>query len=109
MDCGLPAASDFFSALFTCASFLPNSRFNQNASEFCDPRVDRQIEQALAAQATNPDAARGLWERVDRQIVDQAPWVPLVNPKQFDVLSKRVGNYQYSPAMGMLIDQLWVR
>jgi hypothetical protein len=24
-------------------------------------------------------------------------------------LSKRVGNYQFSPSMGMLIDQLWVR
>jgi hypothetical protein len=24
-------------------------------------------------------------------------------------LSKRVGNYQYSPENGILIDQLWVR
>jgi peptide/nickel transport system substrate-binding protein len=46
---------------------------------------------------------------VDRQAADQAPWVPLVNPKVVDVLSKRVGNYQYSPQLGMLIDQLWVR
>ena len=47
---------------------------------------------------------------IDRQTVDQAPWVPLVNPKTVDVLSKRAGNYQYSPAgLGMLIDQLWVR
>ena len=49
-----PAASDFFSGQFTCASFLPNSPVNQNASEFCDPRVDRQIKQALAAQASEP-------------------------------------------------------
>jgi hypothetical protein len=36
--------------------------------------------------------------------------VPLVNPKVIDVLSKRVGNYQYSPSgLGMLLDQLWVR
>jgi hypothetical protein len=35
--------------------------------------------------------------------------VALVNPKVVDVLSKRVGNYQYSPPLGMLIDQLWVR
>jgi peptide/nickel transport system substrate-binding protein len=62
----------------------------------------------LTAQATDPEAARGLWERIDRQIVDQAPWVPLVNPKVVDVLSKRVGNYQYNP-YGVLIDQLWVR
>ncbi len=105
-----PAASGFFNAILTCASFLPDSSANSNAAEFCDPRIDRQIEQASTEQATNPDAARGLWERVDRQTVDQAPWVPLVNPKVVDVLSKRVGNYQYSPAgLGMLIDQLWVR
>jgi hypothetical protein len=35
--------------------------------------------------------------------------VPLVNPKAVDVLSKRVGNYQDSPPLGLLIDQLWVR
>jgi hypothetical protein len=26
-----------------------------------------------------------------------------------DVVSARVGNYQYSPASGALLDQLWVR
>jgi hypothetical protein len=29
--------------------------------------------------------------------------------KDVNFLSKRVGNYQHSPHMGMLIDQLWVR
>ncbi len=104
-----PAASDFFDNLLTCASFLPDNAYNTNVAEFCDPRIDRQVGQALAEQATNPDAARKLWERIDRETVDQAPWVPLVNPKVVDVLSKRVGNYQYSQQGGMLIDQLWVR
>jgi YVTN family beta-propeller protein len=105
-----PAPSGFFNAVLTCAAFLPDDPGNSNDAEFCDPHIDRQIGQALAVQATNPDAARGAWERVDRQTVDQAPWVALVNPKVIDVLSKRVGNYQYSPAgLGMLIDQLWVR
>jgi YVTN family beta-propeller protein len=104
-----PAGSGFFNAILTCASFLPNDHGNSNNAEFCDPRIDRQIARAVAAQATNPDAARGLWESVDRQTVDQAPWVPLLNPKVVDVLSKRVGNYQYNSQQGMLIDQLWVR
>jgi peptide/nickel transport system substrate-binding protein len=105
-----PAASAFVNALLSCASFIPGSQNNLNAAEFCDPPLDRQIGKALAEQATNPYAARGLWERVDRQIVDQAPWVPLVNPKTVDVLSKRAGDYQYSPnGLGMLFDQLWVR
>jgi peptide/nickel transport system substrate-binding protein len=66
--------------------------------EFCDPSIDRLIERALSAQSSNPSAARRLWARVDREIVDQAPWVPLFNPQSLDLLSKRVGNYQYSPA-----------
>ena len=44
------------------------------------------------------------------ETVDAAPWVLLVNPKVVDVLSKRVGNYQYSPnGYGMLFDELWVK
>src|SRR5262249_5344499 len=105
-----PAPSGFFKAVLTCSSFLPDNPANSNQAEFCSQHIDREIARADAEQATNPDAARGLWERVDKQTVDQAPWVPLVNARAVDVLSKRVGNYQYSPAgLGMLIDQLWVR
>jgi YVTN family beta-propeller protein len=105
-----PAASGFFNAVLTCDSFLPRNPGNSNDAEFCDPSIDRRIRRALNAQATNPDAARGLWEGIDRDTTDRAPWVPLVNPRIVDVLGTRVGNYQYSYAgPGPLIDQLWVR
>jgi peptide/nickel transport system substrate-binding protein len=104
-----PAASGFFSPTLTCTSFLPNSPQNSNNAQFCNPGIDRQIERAAVAQATNPDAAGRLWQSIDRQTVDQAPWVPLVNPKAVDVLAERVGNYQFSPQFGVLLDQLWVR
>jgi len=103
-----PAPSGFFDELLTCASLVPGPG-NSNASEFCDPRVDHEIEQARAAQGTSPGAARRLWQRAERDTVDEAPWVPLVSPKIVDVVSKRVGNYQYNPMWQMLIDQLWVR
>jgi class 3 adenylate cyclase len=39
----------------------------------------------------------------------EAPWVPLVNFETVDVVSKRVGDYEYSPAIGTpVLDQLWV-
>jgi len=104
-----PAASNFFGPLFSCASFVPDSQNNGNVSEFCDPNIDRLIERAVREQATNPAASRALWERVDREVVDQAPWVPLFTSKSLDVLSKRVGNYQFNPGFGFLVDQLWVR
>jgi len=105
-----PTAGGFFKPVFTCAAFQPATPANVNISEFCDPRIDRQVARAVGAQATDPEAASRLWHAVDRETVGKAPWVPLVNPKVVDVLSRRVGNYQYSPAgYGMLFDQLWVR
>jgi peptide/nickel transport system substrate-binding protein len=104
-----PAPWDFFGLLFSCQSFLPGNPANVNDSEFCSPRIDAQIRQALAAQARSPNAARLLWANIDRAITGQAPWVPLYNPRALVVLSARVGNYQFHPLFGLLIDQLWVR
>jgi hypothetical protein len=35
--------------------------------------------------------------------------VPTYNRKEVDFLAKRVGNYQFHPQWGPLIDQMWVR
>jgi peptide/nickel transport system substrate-binding protein len=104
-----PAPADFISPLLTCHSFLPANPANLNAAEFCDPRIDAQVTQALTFQARNPNAAAALWVRIDHQIIDQAPWVPIYNPRSLILLSTRVGNYQYDPYWSVLIDQLWVR
>jgi hypothetical protein len=50
-----------------------------------------------------------LWAAIERDIVDLAPWVPLFTPSGADVVSERVGNYQYNPEVWTLLDQLWVR
>ena len=42
-------------------------------------------------------------------IVDQAPYLWLLNPIAVEFVSERVGNYQYSPQWGVLLNQLWVR
>jgi hypothetical protein len=33
----------------------------------------------------------------------------MVNPRVLDIVSERVGGYQYNPQWGVLIDQLLVR
>ena len=43
------------------------------------------------------------------QMIDQAPWVDLYNPKQIDFLSKRVHGYQWNPQWYILIDQQWIK
>lgn len=82
---------------------------NLNSAEFCDRSVDAQATRALTLRASSPDAAGALWARIDREIVDQAPWVPIYNPLSMVLLSPRVGNYQFDPDYQILIDQLWVR
>ena len=104
-----PAASAFLNVLFTCKSFRPGVRTQVNFAEFCDRDIDAKIKRALALQASEPAAAGPLWADIDHDIVDKAPWVPTHTSKGFSLLSKRVGNYQYNPEWGVLLDQLWVR
>lgn len=104
-----PAESSFIGVQLSCESFRPGSRENVNFPQFCDREVDAKIDRAEALQATDPYAAGRLWARIDRMIVDRAPWVPLLNPKTSVFLSERLGNYQVHPQWGPLLDQLWVR
>ena len=97
-----PAPADFLELQLACGS--PG-----NVSHFCSPRIDREMTRAGALQATDPAQAALLWQRIDQQMTDQAPWVPLLNDRRIDFLANRVGNYQHHPQWGMLVDQLWVR
>jgi YVTN family beta-propeller protein len=80
-------------------------------SFFCDRRVDAQMARALEIDATDPDADAtvALWARIERDLVDRSPWVPVFTPTHASIVSKRVGNYQYNPEWRLLLDQLWVR
>jgi peptide/nickel transport system substrate-binding protein len=101
--------ASFLVQLFSCPAFLPRSPENLNVTQFCDPAIDRRMRRAQAQWSSDPIGSRALWQRIDREVTDASPWVTLIATKDVDFLSKRVGNYQWSPSMGMLIDQLWVR
>jgi ABC-type transport system substrate-binding protein/DNA-binding SARP family transcriptional activator len=104
-----PTASNFIEPLLTCRSFVRGSQDNLNVAEFCDRQIDAQVARASALQARDPAAAGELWSRIDHELVDRAPWVPLYNPRTVTVLGSRVGNYKYHPFWNVLLDQLWVR
>jgi YVTN family beta-propeller protein len=93
---------NFFATWFACAAAY-------NHHWFCDSRIDQSIRRAQALEATNARGASALWANIDRELVGRAAWVPLVNPRQIDFVSKRVGNYQHDPYGGILADQLWLR
>ena len=55
------------------------------------------------------EAISRLWRQVDRRVVDLAVWMPLFNPRHIDLVSRRVGNYRWSPQLHLIPSQLWVR
>jgi peptide/nickel transport system substrate-binding protein len=99
----------FLVQLFSCSAFLPRNPNNLNVTQFCDTAIDRRMRRAQAQSLSDPVGSRALWQRIDREVTDASPWVTLIASKDVNFLSKRVGNYQWSPSMGLLIDQLWVR
>ena len=104
----VPSPSDWITLQLSCAAWQPPARLVNHAL-FCDPAVDRLVARAAQLQSTNPAAADRLWARADRDITNLAPWVPTVNETGTDLTSAPVGNYQYVPTFGALLDQLWVR
>jgi peptide/nickel transport system substrate-binding protein len=95
-----PAPSTFFEQL-RCGSADP--------ARFCDPTIDRQMDDALALQTTDPVAADERWAKIDRALTDQAAWIGYATPRKVNFLGSRVGNFQFHPVWWMLLDQLWVR
>ena len=57
---------------------------------------------------TNPSAAYVLWARVDRQIVDLAPWIPILNPSESVFISDHLGTYKSHSQWGLLLSRPWV-
>jgi peptide/nickel transport system substrate-binding protein len=104
-----PAPSNIIQTWLSCHSLKPKSDLNANRAGRCDRTVDAGIERALELETSDPKAANRLWAQIDRRIVDQAPWLPTINLNTVDFLSERVGNYQFHPQWGLLLDQLWVK
>jgi ABC-type transport system substrate-binding protein len=66
------------------------------------------IQGALAAETDNAPGTAARWAQADQTATDQAPAVPLTTNTDIHLVSARVGNYQYSFASGVLVDQFWV-
>jgi peptide/nickel transport system substrate-binding protein len=104
-----PDPSDFVTLLLSCHAFHPYLSTSRNNAQFCDPALDRQAVVASRLRGRDPQASDRAWARIDHELTDQAPWLPTVNLNAVDVVSSRVGNYQFHPQWGILLDQLWVR
>jgi ABC-type transport system substrate-binding protein/class 3 adenylate cyclase len=97
-----PAESGFIPELIAC-----NGSFN--LSQFCDPEIDARMRKAARLATTDPQQSHELWSQIEHDLVDRAPWVALVNLQFVTLASQGLGNFLFSPALGPLIDQMWVR
>ena len=105
-----PAPSDLLEGRLSCDSFVPDSDASPNISGFCDrTTVQPLMRRAVTLGLTRPRAADRLWRQVDRRVVDLAVWLPLFNPKQVDLVSRRVSHYRWSPQLHLIPSLLWVR
>jgi peptide/nickel transport system substrate-binding protein len=98
----IPTPNSVFEPLVTCRGFA-------NTAHFCDRDLDALIERAKRVQGRNPGAANELWAEVDRRVLDASPLVPYATRAFVDLVSDRVGNYQYNPLIGPLLGQMWVQ
>jgi peptide/nickel transport system substrate-binding protein len=104
-----PAASDFLNILLGCGSFHPNSNSSPNIAAFCNKGIQANMDKASVTALEDTDAANTMWQGVEKATVDQAPWVPIVNPKMLDFTSKRVKGFQFSPQWYFLLAQASVK
>ena len=76
---------------------------------YCNPSLDREMQRAELLELGDPRKASALWESIDRQLTDNAVWVPTVTQRDIEITSSRLHNYQYNPVWGFLADQAWLR
>jgi peptide/nickel transport system substrate-binding protein len=97
-----PAESGFIPPTLACDS-------SYNYGHFCDPEIDARMRMAARLATADPYQSHELWSQIEHDLVDRAPWVPLINARFVSLVSSRLENHLFSPAWGPLIDQMWVR
>ncbi|MBE7210582.1 MAG: ABC transporter substrate-binding protein [Gluconacetobacter diazotrophicus] len=104
-----PEPSDFTTALFGCENFHPGSDSSVNISGYCSPEFGKIARDAALLQVTDREAAAKLWAQADRVLERDAPSAPLIQFRNIDVVSKRLGNFFWTDLYHMLFSQVWVQ
>ena len=100
-----PDPANYVRQLLACASAAPSPPAG-NLSRFCDPRLDAAVERAASTPGAAPIAA---WRRIEQRVADASPIVPILNLRSAVLVSRRTGDVQFHPILGVLLDRMWVR
>jgi peptide/nickel transport system substrate-binding protein len=97
-----PDPSSYIPPFFACDG-------DGNHGLYCNPALDHDMRRAESLELSSPVTADALWTSIDHTLTDQAAWVPTVTPRVVDLVSQRLGNYQFNPVWQFLMDQSWVQ
>jgi YVTN family beta-propeller protein len=97
-----PDPDSYIPRFFGCGGGLSNGYY-------CNHRLDRQMREASQLELQSPLRAEATWTAVDHRLTDQAVWAPTVDLRAVELVSPRLGNYQFNPIWGFLADQVWLR
>lgn len=80
---------------------------NNNYGNYNNPKVNALIDQAYKAR--DDQARANLWGQIDRQVMEDAAWAPLVYDREVFFWSSRVRNWAFSPWLANPdITNLWL-
>jgi YVTN family beta-propeller protein len=100
-----PAPSSYVPSFFACDGGNTGYVGSRSNADYCNPVIDREMQQATLLEDQSPVQAALMWARVDRQLTDQAEWVATVDLNQVDIISKQLRNYEFNPVWGFVADQ----
>ena len=98
-------ARSFIGVLLDGRKITPTA--NNNYGDYNNPAVNAMIDQAYATD--DPARRNNLWGEIDRKIMEDAPWVPLIDERQTYFWSSRVKQWRFSPWLSNPdITNLWL-
>lgn len=92
---GLPRALELPERAVRLRQLHPGVQFLGEHVEICDKGLDDRMKAAMAMAGTDPAAALTEWGNIDYDMMKLAPAVPLFTPKDVDLISTRMGNYEF--------------
>jgi len=89
-----PGPSTYIGPLFQGSKITANG--NHNYSLLDDPEINKLVEEAN--RTADVDEANAKWFELDREVMERAPIVPMIQDRQFTIHSSRLKNAYVHPA-----------
>jgi peptide/nickel transport system substrate-binding protein len=112
---GYPSAAVFLVPLLSCVQ--PDGTpavkgvvdYTFNASNFCEPEIDRRMQRAVNLQLTDTHASARAFESLEHDLIDLAPLIPFQTGYDAWLVSKRASNVEFNmQLLGPIISKVWV-